>query len=99
MHALSIPTWIIHIASILEWVTAIILIWQYGERTKNPVWHNLAWAMLPALVGGLAIVVWHYFDNAPDLFWLGNIQATMTLLGNITLMMAGYTLYRTRQNS
>jgi len=95
MNALSLPTWIIHISSLIEWMIAIALIWKLGERTQNPRWANLAWAMLPALLGGTAVVVWHYCDNTPNLAWLGNVQAAMTLLGNITLMMAGYTLYRT----
>ncbi|WP_218081606.1 DUF2499 domain-containing protein [Anthocerotibacter panamensis] len=99
MHALSLPTWIIHISSILEWILAIALIWRYGERTGNPVWQNLAWAMLPALIGAMAVVTWHYFDNDPALQWLGNVQAGTTLLGNITLMMAGYTLYREARRS
>jgi len=94
MHALSLPTWIIHISSILEWVTAMALIWRYGEVTGNTKWHNLVWGMFPSLLGAFAVVYWHYFDNTLDLIWLGNLQAAMTLLGNITLMMAAYTLYR-----
>ncbi|MCC3445573.1 MAG: DUF2499 domain-containing protein, partial [Microcoleus sp. PH2017_03_ELD_O_A] len=27
MHALSIPTWIIHVSSVVEWIAAIWLIW------------------------------------------------------------------------
>ncbi|NJN88173.1 MAG: DUF2499 domain-containing protein, partial [Leptolyngbyaceae cyanobacterium SL_7_1] len=27
MHSLSIPTWIIHISSVIEWIAAIWLIW------------------------------------------------------------------------
>ncbi|WP_287128957.1 DUF2499 domain-containing protein [Candidatus Cyanaurora vandensis] len=94
MNALSFPTWVIHISSILEWIVALALIWQYGERTQNPAWKHLAWGMLPALVGAMAVVVWHYFDNTPALAWLGRLQGAMTLLGNITLMLAGYSLYR-----
>ena len=33
MHALSIPTWIIHVASVIEWIAAIALVWKYGEVT------------------------------------------------------------------
>ncbi len=99
MNALSFPTWIIHISSIVEWILAIVLIWRYGEVTGNQGWKNLAWGMLPPLLGAMAVVSWHYFDNTPDLAWLGNIQAAMTLLGNITLMMAGYTLYREAKQS
>ncbi|MFS8802937.1 DUF2499 domain-containing protein, partial [Synechococcus sp. R60.2] len=47
MHALSLPTWWIHIASVLEWIAAIVLVWQFGERVGQPEWRSLSWAMLP----------------------------------------------------
>jgi len=33
MNALSIPTWIIHVSSVIEWSAAIALVWKYGEVT------------------------------------------------------------------
>ena len=33
MHALSIPIWIIHVSSVIEWIAAIALVWKYGEVT------------------------------------------------------------------
>ncbi|MGB6169027.1 MAG: DUF2499 domain-containing protein, partial [Geitlerinemataceae cyanobacterium] len=63
MNALSIPTWIIHISSVLEWTVAIVLIWQYGELMKNPAWKALSLAMLPALVSAMCACTWHFFDN------------------------------------
>ncbi|NJM28638.1 MAG: DUF2499 domain-containing protein, partial [Pseudanabaena sp. RU_4_16] len=50
MNALSFPTWIVHVSSVLEWAIAIWLIWVYAKVTKNVVWRGLAIAMLPALV-------------------------------------------------
>ena len=35
MHALSIPTWIIHVSSVIEWIAAIWLIWIYGEVNQD----------------------------------------------------------------
>ncbi|MGL6338175.1 MAG: DUF2499 domain-containing protein, partial [Waterburya sp.] len=35
MHALSIPTWVVHVSSVLEWIAAIYYIWQYGEVTGD----------------------------------------------------------------
>jgi len=72
------------------------LIWCYGAKTGQRAWQNLVWGMFPSMLGALAVVTWHYYDNTPNLAWLGNLQAAMTLLGNITLMMAGYGLYRLR---
>ncbi len=94
MHALSIPTWIIHISSVIEWVSAIWLIWMYGEETKNRSWFALSFAMLPALISAMCACTWHFFDNATSLEWLVTLQAAMTLAGNCTLLAAGWWIWR-----
>ncbi|MGB3757540.1 MAG: DUF2499 domain-containing protein, partial [Rivularia sp. (in: cyanobacteria)] len=53
MQALSIPTWIIHVSSVIEWIAAIWLIWKYGEVIGNPAWGALSFGMLPALVSAM----------------------------------------------
>jgi hypothetical protein len=95
MHVLSIPTWIIHTSSVLEWLFAIWLIWEYGEVKQNSAWKWFSVAMLPALVSAMCACTWHLFDNAPDLEWLVTVQATMTLVGNCTLWGAAWALGRT----
>ncbi len=94
MNALSIPTWIIHVSSVLEWIVALWLIWRYGELTKNPAWRVFALAMLPALVSAMCACTWHFFDNTTTLEWLVTLQATMTVVGNTTMMLAGWNLWR-----
>ncbi|MEB3178423.1 MAG: DUF2499 domain-containing protein [Nostocaceae cyanobacterium] len=94
MHALSIPTWIIHISSVIEWIAAIWLIWTYGELTRNSTWWGLSLAMLPALISAMCACTWHYFDNVTSLEWLVVVQAAMTLLGNFTLMVAGWWIWQ-----
>jgi hypothetical protein len=94
MHALSIPTWIIHISSVIEWIAAIWLIWIYGELTENRSWWGLSFAMLPALISAMCACTWHYFDNSESLEWLVTLQATMTLVGNFTLWVAAYIIWR-----
>jgi len=96
MHALSIPTWIIHISSVLEWIVAIGLIWRYGEVTGDRAWFALAYGMLPALVSAMCACTWHFFDNSPDLEWLVTLQAAMTVLGNCTFCLAGWWIWRHR---
>ncbi|HEY9641494.1 MAG TPA: DUF2499 domain-containing protein [Coleofasciculaceae cyanobacterium] len=88
MHALSIPTWIIHVSSVLEWIVAIWLIWTYGEISQNRSWRLLSFAMLPALISAMCACTWHFFDNAKSLEWVVTLQAAMTLVGNITLCVA-----------
>lgn len=95
MHALSIPTWIIHISSVIEWIAAIWLIWRFSEVSHNPTWRFLSWAMFPALVSAMCACTWHFFDNAPSLEWLVTLQASMTVVGNCTLCAAAWWIWRT----
>jgi hypothetical protein len=94
MHALSIPTWIIHILSVTEWIVAIWLVWTYAKVSHNPVWKGFAIAMLPALVSAICVCTWHFYDNDSSLEWLGLFQAVMTLLGNCMLMFAAWFLWK-----
>ena len=97
MHALSIPTWIIHVSSVIEWIAAIWLIWTYGEVKRDRTWWGLSFAMLPALVSAMCACTWHFFDNPASLEWLVTLQASMTVLGNITLCAAAWLIWRSAQ--
>lgn len=97
MNALSIPTWIIHISSVLEWMVAIALIWRYAKVSGNPAWRSLSLAMFPALVSAMCACTWHFFDNPDHLDWLVTLQASSTLIGNGTLMLAAWQIWKTRQ--
>lgn len=99
MQALSIPTWIIHISSVIEWMGAIAVIATYAEITGKKYWRFLAWAMLPALVSAMCACTWHFFDNQESLEWLVTIQAATTVLGNCTLCAAAWWIWHVnRQN-
>ena len=97
MHALSIPTWIIHVSSVIEWIAAIWLIWTYGEVSEQKYWRFLSLAMLPALISAMCACTWHFFDNLPSLSWLVTVQAATTVLGNVTLCAAGWWIWRCSQ--
>jgi len=94
VQVLSVPTWIIHISSVIEWSIAIWLIWCYAQldQLSTKAWRGLAIAMLPALVSAMCACTWHFFDNAESLSWLVEVQAVMTLVGNTTLAIAAYYL-------
>ena len=49
-NALSLPTWMVHTSSILEWLTAMRLIWLYADASGNPRWKGMAIAMIPSNV-------------------------------------------------
>ena len=87
MHELSFGTWWIHIASVIEWILAIVLIQLRGMT-------SLALAMLPALGSAMAACTWHLFDNSEALRGLVVLQASLTLLGNIALALAALQLKR-----
>jgi len=87
MHELSFGTWWIHIASVIEWILAIVLIQRRGLNV-------LALAMLPALVSAMAACTWHLFDNSEALKGLVLLQASLTLLGNVVLALAALQLKR-----
>ena len=94
MHALSLPTWWIHITSVLEWLLAILVIQAYGRQRQEKGWRWLALAMLPALISAMAACTWHLFDNPAALRGLVVLQAGLTLLGNATLAWATWWLLR-----
>ncbi|MEB3233317.1 MAG: DUF2499 domain-containing protein [Leptolyngbyaceae bacterium] len=94
MNALSIPTWIIHVSSVIEWIVAIWLIWSYADLIQKPAWRTLSFGMLPALISAMCACTWHLFDNSPALEWLVILQAAMTLVGNVTLLAASWWIWR-----
>ena len=94
MNALSFPTWIVHISSVLEWILAIWLIQTYGNLTQDKSWSALAWGMLPSLVSAMCACTWHFFDNPPSLEWLVTVQAALTLVGNCTLCLGAWWIWR-----
>lgn len=93
MHALSIPTWIVHVSSVIEWIAAIWFIWRYAEVTGEDSWRWLAWGMLPALVSAMCACTWHFYDNLPSLEWLVTIQALTTVIGNCTLCLGAWRIW------
>jgi hypothetical protein len=99
MYSLSLPTWLIHISSVLEWLIAIVLIWQYAGVIQNPAWRSLSWGMLPSLGSAMCACTWHFFDNIPALEWLVTLQAGLTVVGNMTLMLASWWIWRSTRVS
>jgi polyferredoxin len=94
MHALSLPTWWIHITSVLEWMVAMLAVQQLGRRRAEPAWNWLALAMLPALVSAMCACTWHLYDNSPSLYGLVVLQAGLTAVGNLALALACLMLLR-----
>ncbi|MCP9774493.1 DUF2499 domain-containing protein [Cyanobium sp. WAJ14-Wanaka] len=94
MHALSLPTWWIHVASVLEWAAAMLAVQRLGQVRKEGGWRWLSLAMLPALISAMAACTWHLFDNSTELEGLVVFQAALTTLGNGALALAAWNLLR-----
>jgi len=97
MHALSLGTWWIHLASVLEWMAAMLAIQRFGRQRGEGGWRWLAAAMLPALVSAMAACTWHLFDNSAELKGLVVLQAGLTTAGNVALAIAAWNLLRRQQ--
>lgn len=87
-NALSLPTWVIHISSLVEWLIAMRLIWSYADHSGNSKWRGLVWGMIPLHASGLCACTFHLFYNAPALNALVAIQAGLTAFGNATMAIA-----------
>ena len=94
MHALSLGTWFIHIATLCEWTLAIVFIAKWGKSSNNKALIWLAIAMLPNLASAMAAITWHIFDNSEALNGLVVLQAALTTLGNTSLALAAWNLLK-----
>tara|TARA_B100000965_G_scaffold241829_1_gene202899 strand:+ start:2207 stop:2515 length:309 start_codon:yes stop_codon:yes gene_type:complete len=94
MHELSLGTWFIHIATLLEWASAIIIIDYISTISKNRALGYFALAMLPNLASAMAAITWHIFDNSLEIKGLVVLQAALTTLGNICLAFAAWNLFK-----
>ena len=99
MHALSLPTWWIHITSVLEWLVAITAVVALGRSRHEGGWRWLALAMLPALLSAMAACTWHLYDNTAALNGLVVLQAGCTALGNGAMALAAWNLLRQQRRA
>jgi hypothetical protein len=87
-NALSVPTWGVHVFSLVEWLVAMGLVWSYADTSKNKGWRALTWGMLPLHASGVCACAQHFFFNAPDLEWLVTAQGALTFAGNAGMCVA-----------
>lgn len=93
VNALSFPTWVIHVSSILEWLFAMRLVWHYADLSGNERWRGLTIAMILLHTSGLVACTYHFFYNAPSLNILVAMQAVLTFCGNTALAFAAYRIF------
>lgn len=92
-NALSLPTWMVHVSSLIEWLAAMGLVWRYAAISGNPRWKGLTWGMLPFHSSGICACTYHVFYNAPPVSALVALQSLLTVVGDMTCWYAAYRIY------
>ncbi|MZP31295.1 DUF2499 domain-containing protein [Heliobacterium undosum] len=92
---LSLPTWFVHIASLIEWAIAVVLVYQLGQRL-NQVWlQRLPWAMIPYMLSGVCAIWYHVTYDTQQ--WLSDAQSYLTFLGSTAFGVWAFFFLRSLQ--
>eukprot|EP00527_Entomoneis_sp_CCMP2396_P007353 CAMPEP_0198150128 /NCGR_PEP_ID=MMETSP1443-20131203/49563_1 /TAXON_ID=186043 /ORGANISM="Entomoneis sp., Strain CCMP2396" /LENGTH=393 /DNA_ID=CAMNT_0043815345 /DNA_START=299 /DNA_END=1480 /DNA_ORIENTATION=- len=91
-NALSIPCWIIHVSSLVEFLVAMGFCWRWADVVKNPTWKGLTWGLLPLHSSGITACTYHLFYNQIPV--LVPFQAFLTCVGNTTAAYAAWRIAR-----
>tara|TARA_Y100000589_G_scaffold265777_1_gene256834 strand:- start:773 stop:1075 length:303 start_codon:yes stop_codon:yes gene_type:complete len=94
LHELSIGTWIIHISSVLEWISAIFIVNKISNYNDFKKYYWFALAMIPNLIGAMCAITWHLYDNPLELYGLVTLQGLFTIIGNTTLAISCLYIYK-----
>jgi hypothetical protein len=83
---LSIPTWIIHLLTVSEWLAAMTLFERYGRAIDSARLRLFARCMLPHLLAGASILLFHASGDRWDglLAW----ARALTFVGSLLLLAA-----------
>ncbi|MBB1073348.1 DUF3593 domain-containing protein [Rhodoferax sp. 4810] len=83
---LSFPTWCIHLLTVTEWLVAIRLFYQYGLKIQQPALCQLAYSMVPHLIAGGLILLFHASGDQWTLVL--NVARVLTFCGSLLLLTA-----------
>jgi hypothetical protein len=83
---LSLPTWIIHLLTVSEWLAALVLIRRCARCIVRPELALFAYAMIPHLIGGLLVLSFHASGDRATM--LLDAARVMTFLGSLSLLAA-----------
>ncbi len=89
---LSIPTWIIHFGSIIEWGLAMSLFYVVGRRLNNVWLMRMPLAMIPFLLSGFCAIFYHMSEDTWD--WLNLLQSYLTFAGTCCFALWSFLLMR-----
>lgn len=91
-NALSVPCWIIHVSSLVEFLVAMGFCWRWADVTRQPTWKGLTWGLLPLHSSGITACTYHLFYNQISV--LVPLQAFLTCVGNTTAAYAAWRIAR-----
>ena len=77
---LSIPTWIVHLSSVIEWSLAMIFFYTIGKRMNNIWFKRMPLVMIPYMLSGFCALIYHVTEDT----WIGlnEMQSYLTFLGS-----------------
>ncbi len=90
---LSLPNWLIHISSSLEWGIASLLMYRYGTLIGRKDVQRFGLFMIPHWVGSWFILAYHISGDAVPV--LLDLSETVNLLGSIALLYASLGILKT----
>lgn len=91
-NALTIPCWIIHVSSLVEFLVAMGFAWRWADVSGNQKWKGLTWGLLPLHSSGITACTYHLFYNQIPI--LVPLQAFLTCVGNTTAAYAAFRIAR-----
>ena len=80
--------------SVIEWIYAIFIIKKISNYENLNIYFWLCIAMIPNFISAMCAITWHIFDNTSDLYGLVTLQGIFTLIGNTTLAIAAFYIYK-----
>lgn len=63
VNVLSLFMWVIYVLSLVEWLIAMGLAWEYVEVIKRLVWKGLIFGMILCYVFGIVVCMFYLFYN------------------------------------
>ncbi|NTV92088.1 MAG: DUF3593 domain-containing protein [Chlorobiaceae bacterium] len=89
---LSLPNWIIHLSSTLEWGIAALMMFRYGIITGRKDIRIFGLSMLPHWIGSFFVIGYHLTGDSIPL--LLDLSETVNLFGSASLLFAVLTLLK-----
>jgi len=90
---LSLPNWLIHISSSVEWGIAALLLYRYGKLIDRKDVRRFGLFMVPHWIGSWFVLAYHISGDTIPL--LLDLSETVNLFGSIFLLSASLGILKT----